>query len=207
MWTSSAPILQDRLVKELRLAEISDKEAANAFLPGFIAQHNARFAKPPHDAIDAHRPMIDDWDLTDVFAWKEERTVSNALTLQYDKVMFLLHPNDVTRPLARKRVTVYDYPDGRVVIRHEGRDLPYRTFDKLQKVDQAAIVENKRLGAALAYVAERQKQYEGQRSQKAPAPTWTIGPPHVQERVDRNKEGFPCRGCSACCWQCSPMVL
>jgi hypothetical protein len=160
--------LQDRLVKELRLSEISDKEAANAFLPSFIAQHNARFAKPPHDAIDAHRPMIDDWDLTDVFAWKDERTVSNALTLQYDKVMFLLEPNEVTRPLARKRVTVYDYPDGRLAIRHEGRDLPYRTFDKLQKVHQAAIVENKRLGAALAYVAERQKQYDEQRSQKAP---------------------------------------
>jgi hypothetical protein len=90
--------LQDRLVKELRLAKISDREAANAFLPSFIAQHNARFAKPPRDAIDAHRPMIDDWDLTDVFAWKEERTVSNALTLQYDKVMFLLEPNEVTRP-------------------------------------------------------------------------------------------------------------
>jgi transposase-like protein len=112
--------------------------------------------------------LIDDWDLTDVFAWKEERTVSNALTLQYDKVMFLLEPNEVTRPLARKRVTVYDYPDGRVAIRHEGRDLPYRIFDTLRKVDQAAVVENKRLGAALAYVAERQKQYDEQRSQKAP---------------------------------------
>jgi hypothetical protein len=32
---------------------------------------------------------------------------------------------------------------------HEGRDLPYRIFDKLQKVDQAATVENKRLGAVL----------------------------------------------------------
>lgn len=158
--------LQDRLVKELRLAEISDREAANAFLSSFIAQHNVRFGKPPRDAIDAHRPMIDDWDLTDVLAWKEDRTVSNALTLQYDKVMFLLEPNEVT--LARKRVTVFDYPDGRVVIRHEGRDLPYRTFDKLQKVDQAAVVENKRLGAALAHVAERQKQYDERRSQKAP---------------------------------------
>jgi hypothetical protein len=30
--------LQDRLVKELRLAGISDLEAANAFLPGFIRE-------------------------------------------------------------------------------------------------------------------------------------------------------------------------
>src|ERR1700733_7382996 len=39
--------LQDRLVKELRLAGISTIEAANAFLPAFVQTHNARFAKPP----------------------------------------------------------------------------------------------------------------------------------------------------------------
>jgi hypothetical protein len=67
---------------------------------------------------------------------------------------------DKHRPLARKRVTVLDYPDGRLSIQYEGRELPYRTFDKLQKVDQAAIVENKRLGEVLAYVAERQMTFE-----------------------------------------------
>jgi hypothetical protein len=160
--------LQDRLVKELRLAEVSDMEAGNAFLPSFIEQFNARFGKPPFDSTDGHRSLAEPCDLDDVFAWKEERTVSNALTLQYDKVLFLLQPNDVTRPLARKRVTVIDYPDGRLAIRHEGRDLPYRIFDKLQKVDQAAIVENKRLGDVLAYVAQRQKEIESKRSMKAP---------------------------------------
>jgi hypothetical protein len=39
-------------------------------------------------------------ELEDVFAWKEERTVSNNLTLQYDKILFILEPNEVTRPLA-----------------------------------------------------------------------------------------------------------
>lgn len=38
--------LQDRLVKELRLAGISTIEAANAFLPSFVAHYNGRFAKP-----------------------------------------------------------------------------------------------------------------------------------------------------------------
>jgi winged helix-turn helix protein len=161
--------LQDRLVKELRLAELNDIKAANAYLPSFIETFNARFGKPPFDLVDGHRPLVEPFTLDDVFAWKEERTVSNALTLQYDKVLFLLEPNEFTRPLARKRVTVIDYPDGRLSIQYEGRDLPYRTFDKLQKVDQAAIVENKRLGEVLAYVAERQKAFEQEtRSKKAP---------------------------------------
>jgi hypothetical protein len=39
--------LQDRLVKELRLAGISTIDVANAWLPGFIAEHNARFGRAP----------------------------------------------------------------------------------------------------------------------------------------------------------------
>ena len=75
----------------------------------------------------------------------------------------------MTRPLARQRVTVVDYPDGRLVIKHKGRELPYRVFDKRQRVNQAAVVENKRLGLVLAYIAERQKELDMSRSRKAPS--------------------------------------
>ncbi|WP_371826881.1 ISNCY family transposase [Microvirga sp. VF16] len=160
--------LQDRLVKEMRLQGISTIAAANAFLPGFLADHNQRFAKAPFSNSNAHRSVAQDMVLEDIFAWKEERTVTHNLTLQYDKVMFLLEPNEMTRPLARQRVTVIDYPDGRLAIRHKGIDLPYRTYDKLQRVTQAAIVENKRLGPVLAYVAQLQQERDEQRSAKAP---------------------------------------
>src|SRR5271155_820357 len=160
--------LQDRLVKEMRLLGISSMEAGNAFLPGFMADYNARFAKPPFNDRDLHRACTDHDNLDDVFAWKEERTVSMNLTLQYDQVMFILEPNEITRPLARKRVTVIDHPDGRLAIRHNGVDLPYRTFDKRPEVNQAAIVENKRLGPVLAYIAEKQKEFDMSRSAKAP---------------------------------------
>lgn len=160
--------LQDRLVKELRLAGISTITAGNAFLPQFMAAHNARFAKVPFNDTDLHRSLADHDDLDDCFAWKEERTVSTSLTLQYDKVIFILQPNEVTRSLAKNRVTVVDYPDGRLAIRHKGVNLPYRTFDLRQQVDQAAIVENKRLGPVLAYIAERQKELDMGRSKRAP---------------------------------------
>jgi len=98
--------LQDRLVKELRLAGISTIDAGNAFLPGFMEDFNRRFAKAPLSDKDVHRPLSEHDHLDDAFAWKEERTVSTSLTLQYDKVMFMLEPNEITRPLARQRVTV-----------------------------------------------------------------------------------------------------
>src|SRR6201991_5321211 len=47
--------LQDRLVKELRLAGINTIEAANAFLPNFVEDYNGRFAQPPARGQDFHR--------------------------------------------------------------------------------------------------------------------------------------------------------
>jgi hypothetical protein len=49
--------LQDRLVKERRLAGISSIAAANAWLPGFITGYNARFGRDPANAKDLHRPV------------------------------------------------------------------------------------------------------------------------------------------------------
>ncbi|QDW41848.1 ISNCY family transposase [Bradyrhizobium sp. KBS0727] len=160
--------LQDRLVKEMRLSGIDTIEAGNAFLPAFMEKYNARFGKAPLEDRDLHRPLASHEDIDDAFAWKEERSVSVNLTLQYDQVLFILEPTKIARSLARKRVTVIDYPDGRLAIRYNGVDLPYRTFDKRPQVNQAALVENKRLGPILAYIAEQQKELDMSRSAKAP---------------------------------------
>ena len=160
--------LQDRLVKELRLAGACSLAEGNALLPAFMADYNARFAKPPANAKDLHRPLGAGDDLEDAFAWKEERTLSQALTLQYDKVIFILEPSDQAKAAIGKRVTVVDYPDGRLSIRYKGVALAYRTFDELRHVPQAAIVENKRLGAVLAFIREQQIERAEVRSRKAP---------------------------------------
>jgi hypothetical protein len=102
-------------------------------------------------------------DLDDAFAWKEEPTLSQALTLQYDKILFILEPTDQAKAAIGKRVTVVDYPDGRLAIRYQGVKLAYRTFDKIRPVPQAVIVENKQLGAALAFIREEQLRREPQR--------------------------------------------
>jgi hypothetical protein len=66
--------LQDRLVKELRLAGVSTMEDGNAFLPTFMADYNARFAKAPFNDKDLHRPMRSRDRLDEAFAWRAERT-------------------------------------------------------------------------------------------------------------------------------------
>jgi hypothetical protein len=160
--------LQDRLVKELRLRNISTLEAANAYVPTFVEAFNAKFAKPPRNSKDAHRALTQHDNLDNSMCVKSERTLSNSLTLLYDKVLFIVEPNDITAELTRKRVTVCDYPDGRIEIEYGGVLLPYKTFDKIREVNRAEIVENKRLGPALELAAKMQAERAVKRSQRTP---------------------------------------
>ena len=151
--------LQDRLVKEMRLAASTPwRPATPSCRRSWPTTTRALPRRRSRTRICIGRCAAHD-DLDDAFAWKEERTFSQALTLQYDKILFIL--NRPTRPGGdRKRVIVIDYPDGRLAIRYRGIDLAYRTFDKVRQVNQAAIVENKRLGPILAFIRKEQLRRE-----------------------------------------------
>ena len=168
--------LQDRLAKELRLAGVRTLAEGNALLPAFIADYNARFAKPPANQKDLHRPLCAGDDLEDSLAWKEERRLSQALTLQYDKVIFILEPSEPAKAAIGKCVTVFDYPDGRLAICHRGVELAYRTFDKVRHIDQGAIADNKHLGVVLTMIRDEQLRRGPQRRS---------GPPRRDQRDAR----------------------
>ena len=156
--------LQDRLVKELRLQGIGTVEAANAFMPTYIAEYNARFAKEPRDPRDTHRPIRSDENLDEIFAWRELRQVTKNLTLHYERKLYLLPDTPMNRRYIGKYLDVFQYPDGRVEIRAAGRSLTYTTYDKLGEIDQGAIVENKRLGQVLRLAQSVQAQRDNRRN-------------------------------------------
>jgi hypothetical protein len=54
---------------------------------------------------------------------------------------------------------VVNYTDGRFAVQFNGMPLSFRVFDKIRTVDPGTIVENKRLGAALALVKQHQAAY------------------------------------------------
>ena len=149
--------LQDRLVKELRLRGISNMGDGNVFLPEFMADYNRRFARAPQSANNAHRPLQAGEDLAQTFSWQEERTMSRNLTVHFKRVTYLIEPGPETLPLGGKRVQVREWEDGRVEIQCAGRTLPYSIFDQNPHVAAGAIVENKRLGAALAVIQAAQE--------------------------------------------------
>lgn len=186
--------LQDRLVKELRLAGISTIEAANAWLPGFVAAHNKRFARAPANPKDLHRLLSETDDLGEALSWRETRTVTHNLTLHYDRMMLLLDPTPLTRGLARKQVEVVNYPDGRFAVRYEGVSLPFRVFDKIQTVPAGEVVDNKRLGAALALI---QKQQAGFSPDKRRGDLRRQRPPNNLEAPGKPSKGRPSREVAA----------
>ena len=149
--------LQDRLIKELRLADICDMDAGNAFLPAFMEHYNARFAIVPARPDDLHRPMNVAPDrLQAILCKREQRYVGAQLTFSFERKRIMLEETEVTRGLVGRYVETYAYADGRLDVRWKGHSLPYRTFDKDQRVTHAAITENKHLGDVLAYIKERQ---------------------------------------------------
>lgn len=163
--------LQDRLVKELRLREIQTIEAANAYAPAFMAAYNARFAKPAKSDFNAHRAVRDDENLDEILTWREARRVSQSLTVQYDRVIYLLEDTPTNRRLIHKYLEVWEYPDGRIEIRADGTSLPYVRYDRLSHIDQGAVVEHKRLGHALQVAQAMQAQRDDRRAAHSPSRT------------------------------------
>ncbi len=83
--------------------------------------------------------------------------------------MLPLEPTPLALGLMRKKVEVVNYPDGRFMVQFGGVTLPFRVFDKIQTVQPGAIVENKRLGAALAIVKAHQETYAPRERRRHPA--------------------------------------
>src|SRR3979490_130762 len=181
--------LQDRLVKELRLAGISTIEAANGFLPAFVQTYNARFAKPPASERDLHRPNAGTNDLDDILCWREQRSVSRQLVINYNRMKFMLRPNKTSAALAGKVVDIYDFPDGRLEIRWKGLPLSYSVFDHLQRVSHAAIIENKRLGEVLAWIKQQQDKHPHYRGNLAGPRRSNQKAGLMKDRVDRLAQG------------------
>ncbi|SPB14490.1 integrase catalytic subunit [Caballeronia novacaledonica] len=85
------------------------------------------------------------------------------LSVQYDRVLYLLDDTLENRRLSDRYVDVREYPDGRTEIRANGRLIVSRAYDRLAAVDQGAIIEHKRLAHALEISQALQPQRDNRR--------------------------------------------
>ncbi|MEM5406399.1 hypothetical protein VSR83_41670, partial [Paraburkholderia unamae] len=124
-----------------------------------------------HRWFEEHRPLRADEDLDALLTWREARRVTKSLTVQYDRVMYLLDDTPQNRKLVHRYIEVWEYPDGRIELRADARVLPYREYDRLSEVDQGAVIEHKRLTHALQVAQALQAQRDGRRASGSPSRT------------------------------------
>lgn len=139
--------LQDRLIKEMRLAGIHDIESANAWLPQFIKKHNRRFAVDPASPIDAHRKAIPkSAQLDQIFCVQVQRKLSKNLELSYKNVIYQIQTKSPGYTMRGASVTVCESPS-QVILLYKNKPQPYKTFDKNNRPKQ--VLDSKDLNAHL----------------------------------------------------------
>lgn len=115
--------LQGRLPNELRLAGITDVDAANRFLAEvYLPAHNTRFkvaAEQPNSVFVPDRAGA--W--RDILCVHEERQVSNDNTVSYKRLILQIPPDCHRHHYVKVKVRVHEYPDGHLAVFHGPRCL------------------------------------------------------------------------------------
>jgi transposase len=115
---------QDRLVKELRLAGISEIASANEFLyGGFLEELNSKFAVEAREEEDYHRKG-EAIDLASIFCQEEDRCISRDWIVRYGGQFYQLRRQSKYQPASGK-VKVRKYLNGELHFNYRGEDLAY----------------------------------------------------------------------------------
>lgn len=108
--------LQDRLAAEMRLHRIHSQAAAQAYLPGFIARYNARFAIPAADCVSVFRAAPR--DLAHCLCCRYQRVVARDDTVTLPGRWAQLPAGPYHRTWHKARVEVRELLDGRLRVIH-----------------------------------------------------------------------------------------
>ena len=127
-------ILQDRLVKELRLKGISSIEEANSYLPEYFKKHNAQFAVVAEEGKDMHRPAPGATALREILCIKTERTVRNDNTISHDARLY-----QIDAALHGKKVLIEERIDGKMLIRHNNDSFNFSEITKRPEKKKKAV--------------------------------------------------------------------
>ncbi len=117
-------ILQDRLVKEMRLAGVRTEDQANRFLEKFLPRFNERFAKVAKKKGDLHRALPKGVNLREIFCIKAIRTINNGYIVKWRGRQLLIESVSIAMP--RRKVEIREHFDSGVTIKFNGRYLKYR---------------------------------------------------------------------------------
>jgi hypothetical protein len=117
--------LQDRLVKEMRLAGINTLEAANRFLETYVLKEwEQRFTVMPRNPRNAHRRLGREHRLEEILSVRVARKVTDDHTVSWDGNRWGVPREKVCAGLRGAQVEIEQRLDGTHWLRFRGRCLP-----------------------------------------------------------------------------------
>jgi hypothetical protein len=125
-------VFQDRLVKEMRLAGISDLAAANRFLEEkFLPELNRRFCVPAAQPADVHRALPR--HLAEVLGWEELRVVQRDWTVSRQGRYFQISSRHEDLCLVGKQVVIRELRDGTIQLVWAAQKLQFQELTQRPK--------------------------------------------------------------------------
>ncbi len=122
---------QDRLIKEMRLKNISNMEDGNKFLQEYyITKRNKKFSVEPKNSTSAFRPLLPEHDLDSIFSHRTKRKILNDYTVRYKNKWFQITKDQKKRVFAKSKVEVEERLDGNIHLRYKGIYLEYKEITK-----------------------------------------------------------------------------
>lgn len=121
--------LQDRLIKELRLANISTITEANIFVEKiFIPKFNKQFGVVSRSDVNLHRTLTanDQKGLLAIYSKQTERTVQNDFTFSFNTKWFQLTKDQSVTICKKDKVLIEERVDGSTHVRLRGKYLHYK---------------------------------------------------------------------------------
>ena len=113
--------LQDRLVKELRLANVSTLDKANAFLETYLPKYNSRFEVKPFKKTNLHRSVPKHLNLDEIFCIKEQRSIGNDYSFRWKNRIFIIPSPSIT--MKKQRICIMQSFDGAISAKLNGKSL------------------------------------------------------------------------------------
>ena len=148
--------LQDRLVKEMRLANISSIAEAHEWLPQFMEDFNRRFSVEPRSPEDAHRSVLHTKEEQRlILSIHHDRKLSKNLTLQFKNKEYQLVGHGNGYRLRQATVRVCEHFNGEITLLHQGRSLTFRVLGQGEK--PAVIADDKTLNPLIDEAKTKQK--------------------------------------------------
>jgi hypothetical protein len=134
--------LQERLVWEMRLNNISTIEEANVFLPSFIDLYNKQFSKHPANSFNAHRPLNHEKPLKYILCKKEERVVSKNLEVNYENKIYQLNPpEELISKLKGSKVRVITTLEDELIFQYKGFIIDHVIYNEMPFITPHITIE------------------------------------------------------------------